>query len=86
MFLSLYYFLNIYYTNSKQISPDLFENKSVRYINARLFSVLYRKSLKVLKESLTINLYRYLIKYIIKTRIINKYDDSSDSEDLIENI
>lgn len=89
VFLLLYYFLNIYYSNRKQISPDLFENSSVRYTNVRLSSVLRKESLRVLRESLTINPYRHLIKYIIKTRITSKYSFDSDSRsnsDLIKDL
>jgi hypothetical protein len=89
VFLPLYHFLNIYHSDQKQISPDLFENNSVRYTNVQLSSILYKESLRVLSESLTINPYRHLIKYIIKTRIINKYSLDSDSgsdSDLIEDL
>jgi hypothetical protein len=89
VFLPLYHFLNIYHSNRKQISPDLFKNSGVRYTNVRLSSILRKESLRVLRESLTINLYRHLIKYIIKTRIINKYSFNSNSgsdSDLIKDL
>ena len=40
VFLLLYHFLNIYYLNQKQISPDLFENSGVCYTNVQLSSIL----------------------------------------------
>jgi hypothetical protein len=73
--------------NRKQISADLFKNSGVRYTSARLTTVLGRESLSGLGERLTINLYRHLIKYLIKTRINATYDSDSEGEDdLIEDI
>ena len=85
VFIPLYHFLNIYHSNRKEISADLFENKGVRFTVARLTTLLGRESLRSLKERITINPYRHLIKYIIKTRINNLYESDSE-EDLIEDI
>lgn len=86
VFIPLYHFVNVSYLDRKQLSPDLFENRGARYTSMRLSTVLRRESLRLLGESLTINPYRHLIKYIIKTRIAGSYDSSSEGEDLIEDV
>jgi hypothetical protein len=49
-------------------------------------TILGRESLKTLGERLIINLYRHLIKYIIKTRINQGYKSDLEEEDLIKDI
>jgi hypothetical protein len=84
VFIPLYHFLNVSYFDQKQISADLFENKGTRYTSVRLSTVLGRESLAYLGQTLTINPYRHLINYVIKTRIRNDYQ--TNSIDPIEDI
>ena len=89
-FIPLYNFININYFNIKEISPKLFENKGQLFTISTLSNLLNLETLKYLGESISINPYRHLIKYIIKERLLidnNKdYFNSSSSEDLIEDI
>lgn len=86
-FLPLYHFININYFKITKISPKLFESKGQLFTVDYLSNLLGLETLKYLGETITINPYRHLIKYIIKERLlINNYNSNSSSEDLIEDI
>ena len=86
-FLPLYYFININYFKITKISPKLFKSKGQLFTIDYLSNLLGLETLKYLGETITINPYKHLIKYIIKERLlINNYNSNSSSEDLIENI
>lgn len=85
LFIPLYNFINFNYFKINKVSSYLFENKGSLFTIPTLSNLLGLETLKYLGETITINPYRHLIKYIIKERLLLDYNSDSDNN-LIEDI
>lgn len=79
-----YKYVSIKYLGIESISPYLLEYNNNRITSNRISTLLGIRTLKELGSSITINPYRQLIKYILKTRLGIDSSSIEDEEELIE--